>query len=148
MRRLAETRRCRFLKGGPASSFLVDGRPTEMFITGVDAIRGIGTSAGQASGRARIVHDPSRAAIDPGDILVAANTDPGWTPILSLAGGLVVEEGGLLNHCSIVARELRIPAVVGVRNATRRIPEGARIVIDGGQGLVRIEDNHQERPPA
>ncbi|MGB8335716.1 MAG: PEP/pyruvate-binding domain-containing protein [Desulfobacterales bacterium] len=148
MRKLAETRRCRFLKGGPASSFRVDGRPAEMFITGVDAIRGIGTSAGQASGRARIVHDPSRAAIDPGDILVAANTDPGWTPILSLAGGLVVEEGGLLNHCSIVARELHIPAVVGVRNATRRIPEGARIVIDGGQGLVRIEDNYQERPPA
>jgi pyruvate,water dikinase len=145
MRRLAETRRCRFLQGGPASSFLVDGRPTEMFITGVDAIRGIGTSAGQASGRARIVHDPSRAAIDQGDILVAANTDPGWTPILSLAGGLVVEEGGLLNHCSIVARELRIPAVVGVHNATRRIPEGARIVIDGGQGLVRIEDDHRKK---
>ena len=79
---------------------------------------------------------------------MAANTDPGWPPILSLAGGLVVEEGGLLNHCSIVARELRIPAVVGVRNATRRIPEGARIVIDGGQGLVRIEDDHHERPPA
>jgi len=99
-------------------------------------------------GPARIVHDPSRADIYPGDILVAANTDPGWTPILSLAGGLVVEEGGLLNHCSIVARELRIPAVVGVRNATRRIPEGARIVIDGGQGLVRIEDDHQEGPQA
>ena len=144
MRHLAETRRSRFLQDGPASSFLVDGRPTEAFITGVDAIRGIGTSAGQASGRARIVHDPSRAAIHPGDILVAANTDPGWTPILSLAGGLVVEEGGLLNHCSIVARELRIPAVVGVRNATRRIPEDARIVIDGGQGLVRIEDDRQE----
>jgi phosphohistidine swiveling domain-containing protein len=148
MRKLAETRRCRFLKGGSASSFLVDGRPTETFITGVDAIRGIGTSAGQASGHARIVHDPSRATIHPGDILVAANTDPGWTPILSLAGGLVVEEGGLLNHCSIVARELRIPAVVGVHNATRRIPEGARIVIDGGQGLVRIEGDHQKRPQA
>lgn len=145
MRKLAETRRCRFLQGGSASSFLVDGRPTETFITGFDSIRGIGTSAGQAGGRARIVHDPSRADIHPGDILVAANTDPGWTPVLSLAGGLVVEEGGLLNHCSIVARELRIPAVVGVHNATRRIPEGARIVIDGGQGLVRIEDDHQER---
>ncbi len=146
MRKLAQTRRCRFLQGGSASSFLVDGRPTEAFITGVDAIRGIGTSAGQANGRARIVRDPSQATIHPGDILVAANTDPGWTPILSLAGGLVVEEGGLLNHCSIVARELRIPAVVGVHNATRRIPEGARIVIDGGQGLVRIEDDRQERP--
>jgi phosphohistidine swiveling domain-containing protein len=143
MRRLAGTRHRRFLKGGSASSFLVDGRPTETFTTGAGAVRGIGTSAGQASGPARIVHDPSRPDIHPGDILVAANTDPGWTPILSLAGGLVVEEGGLLNHCSIVARELRIPAVVGVHNATRRIPEGARIVIDGGQGLVRIEDNHQ-----
>jgi pyruvate,water dikinase len=143
MRRLAVTRHRRFLKGGSASSFLVDGRPTETFTTGAGAVRGIGTSAGQASGPARIVHDPSRADIHPGDILVAANTDPGWTPILSLAGGLVVEEGGLLNHCSIVARELRIPAVVGVHNATRRIPEGARIVIDGGQGLVRIEDEHQ-----
>jgi phosphohistidine swiveling domain-containing protein len=143
MRRLAGTRHRRFLKGGSASSFLVDGRPTETFTTGAGAVRGIGTSAGQASGPARIVHDPARADIHPGDILVAANTDPGWTPILSLAGGLVVEEGGLLNHCSIVARELRIPAVVGVHNATRRIPEGARIVIDGGQGLVRIEDNHQ-----
>ena len=77
---------------------------------------------------------------------MAANTDPGWPPILSLAGGLVVEEGGLLNHCSIVARELRIPAVVGVRNATHRIPEGARIVIDGGQGLVRIEDDDRVGP--
>ena len=148
MRKMAGTRRRRFLKGGSASSFLVDGRPTETFTTGVDAIRGIGTSAGQASGPARIVHDPSRADIHPGDILVAANTDPGWTPILSLAGGLVVEEGGLLNHCSIVARELHIPAVVGVRNATRRIPEGARIVIDGGQGLVRIEDDDRARPQA
>ena len=146
MRKLAGMRRRRFLQGGPASLFLVDGRPTETFITGANAIRGIGTSAGQASGPARIVRDPSRAGIQFGDILVAANTDPGWTPILSLAGGLVVEEGGLLNHCSIVARELHIPAVVGVRNATRRIPEGARIVIDGGQGLVRIEDDHQERP--
>lgn len=148
MRKLAEVRRRRFLQGGSASSFLVDGRPTETFITGAGVIRGIGTSAGQAQGRARIVCDPARADIHPGDILVAANTDPGWTPILSLAGGLVVEEGGLLNHCSIVARELHIPAVVGVRNATRRIPEGARIVIDGGQGLVRIEDDNGMRPQA
>jgi pyruvate,water dikinase len=85
-------------------------------------------------GKVRIILDPSRADIDPCDILVAANTDPGWTPIVSLAGGLVVEEEGLLNHCSIVARELRIPAVVGVCNATRSIPEGALIVIDGGLG--------------
>jgi rifampicin phosphotransferase len=145
-RKLADTRRGRFLQAGPPSSFLVDGRPAETFTTVAGVIRGIGTSAGQASGPARIVRDPSRADIRPGDILVAENTDPGWTPILSLAGGLVVEEGGLLNHCSIVARELRIPAVIGVRNATRRIPEGTRIGIDGGQGLVRIEGEDRIRP--
>ena len=65
-----------------------------------------------------IVTDPARAAIRRGDILVARNTDPGWTPVLSAVGGLVIEEGGLLNHCSIVARELRIPAVVGIPRAT------------------------------
>jgi pyruvate,water dikinase len=53
---------------------------------------------------------------------------------------MVIEEGGLLNHCSIVARELGIPAVVGVRRATGIIPENARITIDGGMGLVRIEE--------
>ena len=53
---------------------------------------------------------------------------------------MVVEEGGLLNHCSIVARELKIPAVVGIYGATRRINDGSLITIDGGLGVVRIEE--------
>jgi pyruvate,water dikinase len=71
--------------------------------------------------------------------LIAINTDPGWTPVLGVVGGMVAEEGGLLNHCAIVARELGIPSIVGVRQATKKIPEGSLITIDGGLGLVRIE---------
>ena len=104
-------------------------------------LRGIGTSPGKVSGRARIVKDPTRVKLNCDEILVAENTDPGWTPILSTIKGMVVEEGGLLNHCSIVARELGIPSVVGVRQAARIIADGATITIDGGMGLVRIEED-------
>jgi len=79
------------------------------------------------------------AKIRRGDIVVARHTDPGWTPILSVIGGIIMEEGGLLNHCSIVARELGIPSIVGVSRATQLIPEGVRVTIDGGAGMVRIE---------
>ena len=104
-------------------------------------IRGIGTSPGRATGRARIVDNPTQHGIQKGDILVAKNTDPGWTPVLRIVGGIVVEEGGILNHCSIVARELGIPAVVGVRQATKKIPENARITIDGDFGAVQMAEN-------
>jgi pyruvate,water dikinase len=130
-----------FLQPFDVSTFYIDGRPENEFQMHGEVFRGIGTSPGKASGRARIVRDPTRVRLDSGEILIAENTDPGWTPILSTVRGMVIEEGGLLNHCSIVARELGIPAVVGVRQATRIIPEGARVTIDGGLGLVRIEES-------
>lgn len=114
-----------------------DGRAFAPVAPGDGVLRGIGTSPGRAEGRVRIVEDPTHTKIESGDLLVAANTDPGWTPILGLVAGVVVEEGGLLNHCSIVARELGIPAVVGVRGATRLLQEGELVAIDGGLGSVR-----------
>ncbi len=120
--------------------YYVDGRPVDAFASDTQVLRGIGTSAGRVTGRARIVRDPTAANLRAGEILVAENTDPGWTPILSMVAGMVVEEGGLLNHCSIVARELKVPAIVGIRQATRRIRDGAIISIDGGLGLVRLEE--------
>jgi pyruvate,water dikinase len=140
---VAAERYHRFMAPAVAHDYYVDGQPIEAFTMSADVIRGIGTSPGRATGRARIVSDPGTAEIEKGDILVAENTDPGWTPILSMAGGMIMEEGGLLNHCSIVARELEIPAVVGVRQATRRIKAGDRVTIDGGLGLVRIEAQSQ-----
>ena len=56
-----------------------------------------------------------------------------------------MEEGGLLNHCSIVARELGVPSIVGVRRATRVVPVGARVTMDGASGEVRIETEEGTR---
>ena len=145
---LIATRRDVFLKPVEAPAYLIDGRAENEFPISDNIMRGIGTSPGRATGLARIVTDPVNAIFRPSDILIANNTDPGWTPILSLVSGMVMEEGGLLNHCSIVARELGIPAIVGVRGATRRIPEGSRITIDGGMGVIRIEESESAKPPS
>ena len=138
---LARNRRNAFLEQPDVYTFYIDGRPIDELPSNAKIIHGTGTSPGRATGRARIVDDPSRHSIQKGDILVAKNTDPGWTPVLRIASGIVVEEGGILNHCSIVARELGIPAVVGVRQATRKIPENMRITIDGGLGAVQMADS-------
>ncbi|MGD2269930.1 MAG: PEP/pyruvate-binding domain-containing protein [Desulfobacterales bacterium] len=136
---IASQRRQSFSEPFDPSTFFIDGQPVNEFPIDDDVMRGTGTSPGRVTGRARIVEDPGRADIAQGDILIAINTDPGWTPVLSVVSGVVVEEGGLLNHCAIVARELGLPSIVGVRQATKKIPEGSVITIDGGLGLVRIE---------
>lgn len=138
-RERARRRRRRFRQAAAPPDFYLGGRPVDDLTAELEELVGVGTSPGRVVGRARIVSDPTRVDLADGDVLVAANTDPGWTPVLSAVGAVVVEEGGLLNHCSIVARELGIPAVVGVRGATRRIPEGARITVDGDRGTVRIQ---------
>ena len=137
---IATRRQRRFQTPVEPGTFWVDGRPEYDFCAGGTVLRGIGTSLGRVTGRAVIVEDPSAAKIRRGDVVVARHTDPGWTPIFSVIGGIVMEEGGLLNHCSIVARELGIPSIVGVSRATQLIPEGARVTIDGGAGLVKIEE--------
>lgn len=142
-RGLARNRRDAFLEQSDVYTFYIDGRPMDEFPSNAKIIYGIGTSPGRATGRARIVENPTQHNIQRGDILVAKNTDPGWTPVLRIVAGIIVEEGGILNHCSIVARELGIPAVVGVRQATQKIPENAPITIDGGLGAVQMtEEDH------
>ena len=69
-----------------------------------------------------------------GDVLVTKQTDPGWGPVFFLISGLVIERGGMLSHGAIIAREFGIPCVVGVRDATRAIPDGATITVDGDRG--------------
>lgn len=102
-------------------------------------LRGIGVSRGCVSGIARVITDPNRVdGFAPGDILVCHITDPGWAALFSIAGGMVVDIGGMLSHSAIIARELGIPAVVNTRDGTRRIADGARIVVDGARGEVRL----------
>ncbi|MGE3621860.1 MAG: rifamycin-inactivating phosphotransferase [Acidimicrobiia bacterium] len=102
------------------------------------ALVGLPVSAGIVEGRARVVHDMSRADLEPGDILVTAHTDPSWTPLFVVAAGLVTEVGGLMTHGAVVAREYGLPTVVGVQDATRRIPDGRRIRVHGTDGYVEI----------
>jgi phosphohistidine swiveling domain-containing protein len=104
-----------------------------------NVLRGTPASGGVVTGTARVVLDPSGAALEPGEILVAPSTDPGWTPLFLTAGGLVMEMGGPMSHGAIVAREYGIPAVVGVADATERIATGGRITVEGSAGTVAIE---------
>jgi pyruvate,water dikinase len=139
-RQISSKRLESFLKSTDIPAFYVDGQPVEVFDCDGGIIYGIGTSPGRVTGRARIVENPAKTNIQQGDIVVARNTDPGWTPILSSVGGMVMEEGGLLNHCSIVSRELGVPSIVGVSHATQTIPDGSLITIDGGLGVIQIEE--------
>ena len=100
------------------------------------ALLGTPASSGIVTARARVVLDPSYARLEPGEILVAPSTDPGWTPLFLTAGGLVMEMGGANSHGAVVAREYGIPAVVGVPGAVERIATGDLITVDGARGLV------------
>jgi pyruvate,water dikinase len=101
------------------------------------ALAGTVASAGIVTAPARVVLDPVGAHLEPGEILVAPSTDPGWTPLFLTAGGLVMEMGGPNSHGAVVAREYGIPAVVGAAGATARISTGQLVTIDGAAGLVR-----------
>ena len=103
------------------------------------AIRGTPASPGTARGVARVMLSPAGARLEPGEVLVAPATDPGWTPLFLTASALVMEMGGMMSHGAVVAREYGIPAVVGVPEATTRITTGEHIVVDGSAGTVATE---------
>jgi pyruvate,water dikinase len=104
-----------------------------------DVLSGTACSAGTYTGKARIVLDPfDPSGLDAGDILVTLNTDPSWTPLFLAAGAVVVNLGAVGSHASIVSRELGIPCVSSVTDATLRIPDGATITVDGAAGTVTI----------
>ena len=104
-----------------------------------EILKGDGGSPGIVRGRARIVLDPSDArGLNPGDILVAPLTDPAWTPLFLPAAAVVVNVGALMSHAVIVSRELGIPCVVAVPNATDRIADGSMLEVDGTEGTVTV----------
>jgi phosphoenolpyruvate synthase/pyruvate phosphate dikinase len=102
------------------------------------ALVGLPVSAGTVEGRARVILDMAQADLEPGDILVTATTDPSWTPLFVAVAGLVTEVGGLMTHGAVIAREYGLPAVVGVADATRLIPDGQRIRVHGTNGYVEM----------
>ena len=114
------------------------GRTVEKSAAG-DVLTGVGGSPGIARGRARIITDPFDVGdYGPGDILVAPQTDPAWTPLFVPAAAVVVNVGAMGSHAMIVCRELGIPCVVSVVDATRRIADGTLVTVDGNAGTVTI----------
>ena len=112
--------------------------PVEVAKVGT-SLTGIAGCPGVARGRARVVLDPlDPRGLGPGDVLVAPITDPSWTPLFVPAEAVVVDVGAEMSHAIIVARELGIPAVVSVTGATRSIPDGALLEVDGDHGVVKV----------
>jgi phosphohistidine swiveling domain-containing protein len=106
-----------------------------------NVIKGIPASGGRVTAPARVLAGPGDfGRMRPGDVLVTGITTPAWTSLFAMASAVVTDIGGPLSHSSIVAREYGIPAVLGTNVATRRIPDGSRILVDGDAGTVTLLD--------
>jgi pyruvate,water dikinase len=133
------------LPPGAARAMRAVGTAIDALFRGSDAasdatvVRGIPASPGVYSGTARLVADPSELGrLEQGDVLVTSTTTESFNIVLSVLGAIVTDAGGLLSHAAIVSREYGIPSVVGTRQATALIADGARVRVDGGTGEVTV----------
>ena len=102
-------------------------------------LTGLAASPGQVVGRACVLHDVSELKrLSPGDILVARQTDPGWTPAFARISGLILETGGVLAHGASLCREYGLPCVTAIESVTALIHDGDRVALDGGAGTVEV----------
>ncbi len=131
-----------FIRDGvvpPMSQWARKGSSSATTAAAGEVLTGVAGCPGTVRGTARVIRDPADpAGLEPGDIMVAPLTDPAWTPLFMAAGGVVVNVGGQISHAIIVSRELGLPCVVSVTDATERIPDGALIEVDGDTGRVTI----------
>jgi pyruvate,water dikinase len=112
-------------------------------------LRGVPAGPGRAEGCARVIRTADESdRLRPGEILVADHADVGWTPLFTIAGAVVTGAGGALSHAAVVARELGIPAVVGLEDATHLIGDGMFLRVDGSEGTVRIVESLGPGGPA
>jgi phosphohistidine swiveling domain-containing protein len=103
----------------------------------VSLVEGVRASSGTVTGRVRIVRSAADASrFQDGDILVADKTLPDWVPLMMRASAIVTNNGGLISHAAIVARELGVPAIVGTKDATVKLTEGEIVTVDGQSGKI------------
>jgi pyruvate,water dikinase len=106
---------------------------------GDTVVKGIAAGKGVAEGIARVIASLDEIErLQPGDVLVCKSTAPPWTPLFGIASAVVADAGGVQSHTAIVAREFAIPCVVSTGDGTRRIPDGARVRVDGGEGTIEL----------
>jgi pyruvate,water dikinase len=131
-----------FIKNGvvpPLSEYKKKGQSNAAKAVVGDVVQGVPGCTGQYVGRARVILDPTEPGdLEPGDVLIAPNTDPAWTPLFMSCGAGVVNVGAAISHAIIVSRELGLPCVVSATDATVRIPDGALIEVIGDTGAVTI----------
>lgn len=127
--------------GGPLLRAMSKGElnPANTRNRDTNQVKGLAGSAGVARGPARVIRSLAEASrLQPGDVLVAPFTEPPWTPLFATAAAIVTNTGGVLSHSAVVAREYRIPAVVGTGNATTTFQDGQLLEVDGNTGTVRV----------
>lgn len=101
-------------------------------------LKGIGCCAGVVKAKVKIVKNVTEATGLEGHIMVAERTDPGWVPLFPISKGILVERGSILSHSAIVAREMGIPAIVGINNLLATIKDDDEVEMDGSSGIIRI----------
>jgi pyruvate,water dikinase len=124
-----------FMRESQLPSLMAADLRTDQF---VDALTGLCVSPGVVEAEVVVMRDPGEfATMKRGAILVAPATDPSWTPLFTLASGVIVEVGGMLSHASTIAREYGLPALANVKSATRILKTGDRVHLDASGGVVR-----------
>ena len=120
-------------------AFLVGNRPLDVSERSEQVLVGRPVSPGLKRGPVKVVSTPRHfSKVQAGDIMVTRSTDPGWTPIFGLLGGLITESGGQLSHGAVVAREYGLPAVAGIAGATQLLQDGQVVLLDGLSGTVTV----------
>lgn len=105
-------------------------------------LRGIGVCAGEVTEEVKVIHSPSDNVQLAREILVAERTDPGWVPLYPAVSGILIERGSVLSHSAVVAREMGIPTIVGIRGLLARVKSGDTVRMDGRSGLVEVIESH------
>ena len=117
---------------------LINGNRTDE----VQTLDGESLSPGLSYGTVKVIENINKvdySSLPEDFIIVAESTDPGWTPLFAKSKGIIVEKGGILSHSAIVARELGIPAISGIRNCTKMFKDGERICLDGNNGHISYD---------
>jgi pyruvate,water dikinase len=124
----------------PLTEWARRSRPRGATATAGTVLRGVGGSAGTYTGRARVVRDLADAvALEPGEVMVAPLTDAAWTPLFLVAGAVVVDMGALNSHAVVVSREVGLPCVLSVTDATAVLSDGMLLTVDGTAGTVTVD---------
>jgi phosphohistidine swiveling domain-containing protein len=120
-------------------AFLVGNRPLDLGGEEAQVLAGRPVSPGLKQGPVKVVGTTRELSkVQAGDIMVTRSTDPGWTPVFGLLGGLIMESGGQLSHGAVVAREYGLPAVAGIAGVTQLLHDGQEVLLDGLSGTVTV----------